>query len=95
MTSTLTMLGEGLKVIVDRDVQAFDYGRHYLHHFRRRVPEVVTDLVRGRGRLRRVAPPARPASPPFEIVPPPEPGPEVADEVPDRPVKLAFGRRSS
>jgi radical SAM superfamily enzyme YgiQ (UPF0313 family) len=95
MTSTLTMLGEGLKVIVDRDVQAFDYGRHYLHHFRRRVPEVVADLVRGRGRLRRVAPPPRPASPPFEIVPPPEPGPEVADEVPDRPVKLAFGRRSS
>lgn len=72
-TSTLTMLGEGLKVIIDRDVEAFTYGRHYLHQFRRRIPEVIVDLVRGRGRLRRVTAPHRPATPPFEVAPEPEP----------------------
>lgn len=93
-TSTLTMLGEGVKVLVDRDIQAFDYGRHYLHHFRRRLPEVVADLVRGRGRLRRLAPPPRPAAPPFEVDPPPEPTTD-AGEVSAQPVTLGFGRGSS
>jgi radical SAM superfamily enzyme YgiQ (UPF0313 family) len=95
-TSTLTMLCEGLKVIVDRDVEAFTYGRHYLHQFRRRLPEVVVDLVRGRGRLRRVSAPARPSVLPFEVqLAPDEAG--CATEAPEaaQPVALELGRRSS
>jgi radical SAM superfamily enzyme YgiQ (UPF0313 family) len=95
-TSVLTMLGEGLKVIVDRDVEAFTYGRHYLHQFRRRLPEVVADLVRGRGRLRRVVPPPRPSTPPFELGLTDEPvGCETATPASASPVALELGRRSS
>ncbi len=53
LTSLLGMLAEGTKVVLDRDVEAITYVRHYLHTARRQLP----GILRRRGRRRPVEAP--------------------------------------
>ena len=100
-TSLLGMIAEGVKVVVDRDVEAITYGRHYLHSIWRQIPELSSDLLTGRGRLRKLQAPERtydgghltPAAPVASVVTSPVHGPAApAGEV--AAVSVELGSRS-